>query len=221
MVIDTIEIAGFEAAISGMRNPMKSWAKSDSRKQFCMNDCDKCPAHVDPPFNGYSCQMPNDDFWIGDKDFALAKNLAQAGPDHGKYLRQIIVWVNIKAPRYWWSEFDTYRTGVEKVSESTMHTILKDDPDEMEFAENTHPLVIERFKELVAGTKILDAPLSIKKQIVKANLPEGLMQTRTVMMSYAALRNIYKQRKNHELFEWREEFCRWIRNLPYSGLITD
>ena len=51
-------------------------------------------------------------------------------------------------------------------------------------------------------------------------LPSAYLQTRTVTMSYANLRNIYFQRKNHKLREWHD-FCDWIKTLPYSGeLIT-
>ena len=50
-------------------------------------------------------------------------------------------------------------------------------------------------------------------------LPTSYNQKRTVMMNYEVLANIYKSRKNHKLDEWRE-FCKWIKNLPYSEIIT-
>lgn len=51
-------------------------------------------------------------------------------------------------------------------------------------------------------------------------LPSSYNQTRNVMMNYEVLANIYRQRKNHKLDEWRE-FCKWIESLPYSELIVD
>ncbi len=50
-------------------------------------------------------------------------------------------------------------------------------------------------------------------------LPSSYNQTRNVMLNYEVLANIYRQRKNHKLDEWRE-FCKWIESLPYSELIT-
>jgi len=43
-----------------------------------------------------------------------------------KFLESIQLWVDIDAPRFWWQEFDTYRVGISKNSESTMHSLCKD-----------------------------------------------------------------------------------------------
>ena len=40
------------------------------------------------------------------------------------------------------------------------------------------------------------------------------------MLNYEVLANIYKSRKNHKLDEWIE-FCKWVKTLPYSELITE
>lgn len=45
---------------------------------------------------------------------------------HNKFLESIQLWLDISAPRYWWSEFDTYRVGTSKQSASTMHTLVKE-----------------------------------------------------------------------------------------------
>ena len=50
-------------------------------------------------------------------------------------------------------------------------------------------------------------------------LPSSYNQKRTVMLNYEVLTNIYKSRKDHKLTEWHD-FCDWIRELPYSELIT-
>lgn len=47
-------------------------------------------------------------------------------------------------------------------------------------------------------------------------LPESFLQTRTITMSYENLRNMYFQRRNHKLVEWRENFINWIKSLPYA-----
>ena len=48
----------------------------------------------------------------------------------------------------------------------------------------------------------------------------GFHLTANVELNYEVLTNIYRQRKNHKLDEWRE-FCKWIESLPYSELIVD
>ncbi|MBO5754439.1 MAG: hypothetical protein J6R89_00120, partial [Clostridia bacterium] len=80
--IERLSAMNFENAIRGARNPMNSWAKSDS----------------------YYDEKGN--YILGENDLSLAKRLAKAGSDHRKYLRQIFVSVDITAPLYWWKEFD-------------------------------------------------------------------------------------------------------------------
>ena len=51
-------------------------------------------------------------------------------------------------------------------------------------------------------------------------LPASYNQTRTVMLNYEVLRNMYHARKNHKLDEWHT-FCEWVEDLPYADhLIT-
>lgn len=102
--IDLLEMAGLTSAIKGMRNPMNSWDKSDTL--IC---------GIQGPYRF--------DVNIGDADIALMKKLALAGEEHAKYRRMITLWVDIKAPLYWWKEFDTYKVGTVANSCSTMHTI--------------------------------------------------------------------------------------------------
>lgn len=99
--VENIDIWGFDHAIRGMRNPMNSWDKSDS---------------------GYGLDGEDEDvFVIGPNDLELMRKLYLAGPEHRKYLRQIFVSMDITAPLYWISEFDTYKIGVSRNSCSFMH----------------------------------------------------------------------------------------------------
>ena len=50
-------------------------------------------------------------------------------------------------------------------------------------------------------------------------LPSSYNQKATLFLNYEILSNMYHQRKNHKLDEWNA-FCDWIRELPYSELIT-
>jgi hypothetical protein len=125
---------------------------------------------------------------------------AGRGKGHDKFLRQIMVWVDIEAPRYWWSEFDTYKVGTVAQSESTMHTLSKRDMsygdihmcDEYD-TENVD--VFNSFREARPEATIAD---------IKRKLPESYLQRRLVTMNYAVLRCIIEQRKNHKLFEWQQ-----------------
>lgn len=113
MKIETIEVAGFRPALHGMRNPMNSWDKSDTVYHTTEEHYPNEPFHT------------TIDFLLGENDADLSRRLQNAGPEHCKHLRMIMVWADITAPLYWWKQFDCYRFGVEKVSTSTMHTLLK------------------------------------------------------------------------------------------------
>ena len=101
--IENTEVTGLKASIRGMRNPMNSWAQSDS----------------------HYAEYPDDDVYcVGDKDLDLMKRLVSAGTDHSKFMRMITVYADITAPLYWWSEYDTYKVGTVANSCSKMHKLL-------------------------------------------------------------------------------------------------
>jgi len=127
---------------------------------------------------------------------------------HNKFLESMQVWIKITAPRYFWSEFDTYRIGVTKQSESTIHTIMKNELTQENFQEPIYLDVLTKLNRVIKLYK--ETPnIDIKNSLfveIKNNLPEGFLQTRIVSMNYKTLRNIIIQRKNHKLKEWRH-FC--------------
>ena len=97
--IERTSVMNLENALRGMRNPMNSWAKSDS---FYDED---------------------GNYVLGTEDMRLASALAKSGTDHRKYLRMIFVSADVTAPLYWWKEYDTYKVGTVANSCSTMHKI--------------------------------------------------------------------------------------------------
>jgi hypothetical protein len=145
-----------------------------------------------------------------DDDLALLTKLSRLGPSHAKFLRVIQVWMSIKAPRYWWSEFDTYKVGTTALSQSTMHTLMKRELSCLDF----EPCVLQSVISSV-NAEIKYGSL----EVAKANLPEGFLQTRMVNANYQVLKAMYHDRKNHKLEEWRE-FCEFIETLPHATLIT-
>ena len=180
--------------------------------------------------------------FLGPNDLGLAQKLILAGNEHAKFMRQIFVSVDITAPLLWWKEFDTYKVGTVANSTSTMHK-LSSAPitkEAFDFDNNADDLVVSQGKSVSGEWEyvfsdyiddIIDMCENLRLKFVETGdksywraliqiLPSAYLQTRTVTMSYANLRNIYFQRKNHKLREWHD-FCDWIKTLPYSGeLIT-
>lgn len=188
------EVFNFENALRGMRNPLDSWNLNDSS------------------FDG--------GLVIGPNDLKLAKNLRKAGSDHRKYLRQILVGVDIEGPLYWWKEFDTYKVATVANSTSTMHTIHKKGfVEEMFSVEGLSEESREVFLGFLAYMEKLRLDYNetkdnaIWEEIIKL-LPTSFNQLRTVTLNYETLLSIYHARKNHKLVEWHS-FCRWIEELPY------
>lgn len=222
------KIYNFDGAIRGMRNPMKSWESSDSIFGY------KTPEEVITRITkGMKVETFNLDpssnietyVGIGQADMKRMQNLIRGGTDHAKFMRQIMVSVDITAPRYFWSEFDTYHFNT-KNSESTMHKLLNTDtPFSLDdFERNGDPeteivlkYTIETLEMLRKEYKVCENTKRdslIRK--AKMILPESFLQKRTITTNYAELRNIYRQRKNHRLPEWKIYFINWIKSLPFA-----
>lgn len=213
---ENVEVFGWEAAIRGMRNSWGSHEKSDSRMITHYNNIEE-----------FVCQH----YEIGDADLTLMKQLAGAGASHAKYRRYINVTVDITAPLYWWKEFDTYKVGTVANSESTMHTVMKDEfyieDFSNEYLDEEALMQLSTFvRKLNYWRKeyLMTEHPAIKKRIwyrIIQLLPSSFNQKRTVQLNYEVLAHIWKDRKNHKLDEWREGFCKeFIQILPYSeGII--
>ena len=197
LTVDKITVMNMENAIRGARNPMNSWARMDS--------------YYDEEGN----------FVLGENDLNLAARLAKAGSDHRKYLRQVIVSMDICAPLYWWKEFDTYKVGTVANSCSTMHKIQAKEFTRDDFS-------CEKMSE--DALSVLDGIISFmeKERLAfietkdKAHwhnmiqlLPTSYNQLRTVTLNYEVLINIYRARRYHKLDEWKV-LCAEIEKLPYA-----
>lgn len=195
--VERISVVNMENAIRGARNPMNSWARMDSY------------------YN------EKGEYILGENDLALASKLAAAGSDHRKFLRQIIVSMDITAPLYWWKEFDTYKVGTVANSTSTMHKIQAKEFSREDFS-------CDRLTD--DALSVLDTLISyLEGERVKFNetkgrehwhnmiqlLPSSFNQMRTVSMNYEVLINIYYARKSHKLAEWHT-LCDEIKKLPYA-----
>jgi hypothetical protein len=208
---------------------MNSWDKSDTKIRNIIDlETDDCIGF---------------DYRIGENDHDLMMNLAKAGRSHSKYRRMVNVTCDINAPLYWWKEYDTYKVGTVANSCSTMHKIQAKEftLDDFSHEHLDRDLLLglavneERREDDLAITagSWLEVTISMlncyRTEYLKTHdkhwwwqmiqlLPSSYNQLRTVQLNYEVLANMYHDRKNHKLDEWRE-FCKWIESLPYSEII--
>lgn len=228
MKFEYTEVFNLEGALRGMRNPMLSHHKSDSK-------------------------WVDGKYVVGENDFELGLRLAKAGSDHRKFMRQIFVSFDLTAPWYLFKEFSTYKVGVTQNSTSMMHklgsrklTIEDFGWDKMTeyrrgFLNHINRLIeqyiglgnkIERMydkidkmpiKDKFEMRKLIDKEQEIRKKCwreLQQDMSGSYLYRRTITLNYEVLRNIYHSRLNHRLEEWRK-FCIWIESLPHSELITN
>lgn len=190
-------VMNIENAIRGARNPMNSWDRMDS---------------------SYN---EKGEYILGPNDLGLAKRLRKAGSDHRKYIRQILVSVDITAPMYWWKEYDTYKVSTVANSTSTMHKIHSKPFELQDFShDNMTEGTLAFMKTVVAELENIRLRyIETKKKedwydLIQL-LPSSYNQMRTCTLNYETLINIYFARRSHKLAEWHT-FCRWIETLPYA-----
>lgn len=274
MRFENTAVFNFEGALRGMRNPMNSWAKSDSEfRIWCEHENDETIYEMSNKWAEYELQnatfATEEDYdkefdriaseryswlWqqgtaligadhhytldlIGPNDMDLCHRLINGGPEHRKFLRQIMVSVDITAPLYWFKEFDTYRIGVTENSTSTMHKLASTPItlDCFETGDYNDGIEIPYFK---ADGNLLDMPIGdimddfindleqLRQKYLETKdkrywkelirwLPNGWLQTRTITMNYENLRTICHQRIGHKLTEWHN-FLEWAQTLPYA-----
>lgn len=139
---------------------------------------------------------------------------AGRGKGHDKFLRQVMVWVDVEAPRYWWSEFDTYKVGTVAQSESTMHTLSKRDLEWSDFEEGISLSTFDRaLFNTMKGTKTI--------QELKGELPESYLQRRLVTMNYQVLGTIINQRAKHKLPEWQQFIKAIYEQVEHPELLPE
>lgn len=191
----------WEAILKGMRNPLDSWNRADSDFKDSVD--------------------------IGENDLNLMNKLSSWGADHSKYMRMLNVVMDINAPLYWWKEFDTYKVGTVANSRSTMHKIQANRFTRMDFSferviGSQEWCLLDDIITLLNSNRIKFLETKDKQywENMIQILPSSYNQLRTVSVNYQVLKNMYHNRKNHKLQEWRD-FCKMIETLPYSEVITN
>lgn len=213
--VENVEVWGFEHAIRGMRNPLNSWAKSDSYK-----------THIE---DAETLQTADFEFFVGEKDLELMQKLCKAGHEHRKFMRQIFVSMDITAPFYWWKQADQYKIGVTTNSCSTMHKIAAKE------------FMLDDF----SCEHLLDGSLCVLEYVIESLniwrkeyllhdgepkkdcwwqliqlLPSSYNQKRTITMNYENALTIIKQRTGHKLDEW-SVLIEKLLELPYLKEIAE
>lgn len=210
--VQNVSVMNFDNAMRGLRNPMNSWDKSDSFS--CHLGC--YIRNLE-----FNCDFYPEWFVVGQKDIELCQKMLNAGDSDSKFMRQIFVSMDITAPAYFCAEFDTYKVGTTRNSCSFMHKgtakefersdFSTEDMDEtsLKSLDNTiHRL--NELRQVYLDSKNAEIFLTIRKL-----LPQSYNYRFTWTGSYANLRNMYFQRKNHRLPEWRE-FCQILECFPYG-----
>ena len=211
MKFETLEVSGWRGSIKGMRNPLESWARSDTV-------WDK-----------------NSLIELGANDLDLMQRLIKAGAEHRKFLRYIHVQFDMTAPLYLWKEFDTYKVSTTANSTSTMHKLSSkpitidcfetDDYTEELLVYENEPYDIDDSIGNCAED-IINICETLRKRYLETKdtrywkelvrwLPESWLQTRTIDLNYEVLRTIVHQRAGHKLTEWHQ-FIDWVHTLPYA-----
>lgn len=216
--VENIKVFNLEGAIRGMRNPMSSWAKSDT-------------------------DFSKENVILGENDKCLAQRLIKAGSEHRKFLRQIMISFDVVAPTYWYLEFDTYKVGVTSNSCSKMHKLMSRPLTLDDFSLDYVPegcIEDTPIIDLIEGLNVtidvynhfdeykqqgeLHKSLTDKKQLFLATLqllPMSYNQRRTVTMSAETLLNIINQRSHHKLKEWHDFIDAMVLGTPILSFLWE
>jgi hypothetical protein len=229
MIVKNINVYNMCPAILGIRNAMKSKDKSDSVMKEIYS------SSIDDIYVSFNHCI------IGEEDEKLIKKLLNGHLAHQerKFMRQILVSMDIKMSIKAWSQMDTFKVATVRNSESTMHSITKGEITKDDFEREINKEQIEFMnKSINLYNKIKKNKLNedslefiimfeakTKGEILQtlfeeidANLPGGYLLESHWTANYEVLRNIYHSRKNHKMYWWKE-FCQYIQKLPYFDLL--
>jgi hypothetical protein len=179
MQIETIAVAGFYAAAKGARH---------SYGHTSLDMLDSKPDY------------------LGTADERLLSKLVRRGDDHAKAVRMIQVWATITASTKWWMQFDTYKVGTVRCSESQMHTLLRVPLTQDCFVAPINEVLLNYLQQLWRERDF---------ETLVRHIPQGWRYTSVVNLNYQTLRHMYQARARHRWGREWEPFRVWIETLPY------
>ena len=147
-----------------------------------------------------------------DKHYKRALKLTKAplNSGHVSFAKGIVVNMDITFTNKAWIEMQRYHFIDIITGQSCMHRISKFNLD-YAFNEYVDEIIVERLKEVQANYINNPTPENYLKLLYST--PSGIYLTGRVTTNYLQLMNIYQQRHNHRLPEWRQ-FCKELLELP-------
>ena len=144
--------------------------------------------------------------------YKIAEKLCVRDGGENKFLRQIIYYWSVEAPRFWWCEADTYKVATVAQSASTMHTIMHRELTQDDFEYGISPAYLDYLNSVIAEYRASrDEELFLE---LKNGLPEGFLQRRIWSLSLANMKNIYHQRRHHRLPQWQQVCQAFVEETP-------
>ena len=140
----------------------------------------------------------------------LAKAPLSSG--HVSFAKGIVVNMDITFTNKAWIELERYHFIDIITGQSCMHRIAKFDLSNA-FNEYVDPHIIIHLKAV--QKEYIDNPTPENYLKLLYSTPSGIYLTGRVSTNYLQLMNIYQQRRNHRLPEWREFTRQLIDELPY------
>lgn len=190
--------------------------------------------------SGYPMRTDLSDTSVNEKVIRRCKNLTKASNGngaHGQWLTGVRVAFDLTCTNKMWVEAERYRFLEFVSSQSTMHRITKFNVRK-QYNEYVDSRVVDIMEEKIGeynklcefiqnipaeDTKTAETCNNLKTQkyleILYTN-PAGFELTARMTTNYRCLLNIYVQRHNHRLPEWRE-FCNFLLTLPYFKELVD
>lgn len=141
---------------------------------------------------------------------ALKLTKAPLNSGHVSFAKGIVVNMDITFTNKAWIELQRYHFIDIITGQSCMHRISKFDLDKA-FNEYVDPHIIIHLKAI--QKEYLDNPTPENYLKLLYSTPSGILLTGRVTTNYLQLMNIYQQRHNHRLPEWRQ-FCQELLELP-------
>ena len=173
---------------------------------------------------GYPMRTELDETPDFTKDWSRAQRLTKASrfnAAHAQFLTGIVVNFDLTFSNKAWIEAERYRFLNFVSSQSTMHCITKFGLRNQcnEYVDERIITIVQEYIDLYNSLTAQDEEtIEFKKNLylkILYNLPSGFQLTARMTTNYRCLLNIYLQRHDHRLPEWREFCNQLLKELPF------
>ena len=173
---------------------------------------------------GYPMRTDLDETLDFIKDWDRAQRLTKASrfnAAHAQFLTGIVVNFDLTFSNKAWIEAERYRFLNFVSSQSTMHCITKFGLRKQcnEYVDERIITIVQEYIDLYNNLTAQDEEtIEFKKNLylkILYNLPSGFQLTARMTTNYRCLLNIYNQRHDHRLPEWREFCNQLLEELPF------